>query len=73
MSDLQLLSVIGRTELHIEKLSISDVKLYLDDIFVLDYETGLIRLDILKSQRVQITGKYSDFGFKKFSVYSDDL
>ena len=59
--------------MRVEKLSISDVKLYLGDIFVLDYETGLFRLDILKSQRVRITGKYSDFGFKKFSVYSDDL
>lgn len=50
-----------------------DAELYLDDIFVLDYDTGLFRLDILQSQRVEITGRYRDYGFVKFGVYSDDL
>ena len=50
-----------------------DAELYLDDIFVLDYDTGLFRLDILQSQRIAITGRYRDFGFNKFGVYSDDL
>jgi hypothetical protein len=50
-----------------------DAELYLDDIFLLDYDTGLFRLDILQSQRVAITARYRDFGFYKFGVYSDDL
>ena len=50
-----------------------DVEIYLDDIFLLDYDTGLYRLDILESQRVAITGRYTDYGFEKFGVYSDDL
>jgi hypothetical protein len=65
--------VIDRTYLHEVKLSITDVKLYLDDIFLLDSNTGLYRLDILQSQRVLITGKYKQNGMTKFSVYSDDL
>jgi len=35
-----------------------DVEIYLDDIFVLDYDSGLYRLDILQSQRVVKTGHY---------------
>lgn len=50
-----------------------DAEIYLDDIFLLDYDTGLFRLDILQSQRVAITGRYRDFGFTRFAVYSDDL
>jgi hypothetical protein len=50
-----------------------DAEIYMDDIFVLDYDTGLIRLDILQSQKIQIKGTYKDYGFEKFGVYSDDL
>lgn len=50
-----------------------DAEIYLDDIFVLDFDSGLFRLDILQSQRVAITGRYRDYGFVKFGVYSDDL
>lgn len=40
---------------------------------MLDYDTGLLRLDILQSQRINIIGGYRQFGFEKFAVYSDDL
>lgn len=39
---------------------------------MLDIEYGLIRLDIRQSQHLEVTAVYRDFGFSKFSVYSDD-
>jgi hypothetical protein len=71
-TDIQPLSIIDRTFLNLNSLRIMDAQIYLDDIFVLDFDTGLWRLDILLSQRVQITGRYRDYGFVKFGVYSDD-
>lgn len=50
-----------------------DAEIYMDDIFLLDYDTGLYRLDILQSQRVSVTARYRDAGFTRFGVYSDDL
>lgn len=72
-TEIEPLRVIDRTFLNLKALRIMDAELYLDDIFLLDYDTGLFRLDILQSQRVAITGRYRDYGFVKFGVYSDDL
>ena len=71
-TDIEPLRVIDRTFLNLRALRIMDAQLYLGDIFLLDYDTGLFRLDILKSQRVAITGRYRDKGFVRFGVYSDD-
>ncbi len=71
-TDIQPLRVIDRTSLHIPALRIMDAEIYLDDIFLLDFDTGLYRLDILQSQRVAIMGQYRDYGFTRFGVYSDD-
>ena len=71
-TEIEPLSVIDRTFLNLNSLRIMDAEIYLDDIFLLDFDTGLFRLDILQSQRVAITGRYRDYGFEKFSVYSDD-
>jgi hypothetical protein len=54
-------------------LSIVDFKIYLGDIFFLDYWSGLYRLDILRSNHIVITGRYLKEGFYRFAVYSDDL
>lgn len=70
---IEPLSIIDRTLLNLNTLRIMDAEIYLDDIFVLDYDTGLIRLDILQSQKIQIMATYKDYGFQKFGVYSDDL
>lgn len=59
--------------MHTSTLSIVDAKVYLGDIFVLDYINGLYRLDILHNNDVLITGRYIKDGFTKFAVYSDDL
>lgn len=67
------MKVLDRTYLHTENLQIIDVKVYLGDIFMLDYINGLYRLDIWHNNDVIITGRYIKDGFTKFSVYSDDL
>lgn len=71
-TDIQPLSILDRSILNLKALRIMDAEIYLDDIFLLDYDTGLVRLDILQSQRVAITGWYRDRGFEKFGIYSDD-
>jgi hypothetical protein len=48
----ETIKVIDRTYLNVKSLKIADVQIYLDDIFLLDYDTGLFRLDILESQRI---------------------
>jgi hypothetical protein len=71
--DLQIMKVVDRSYLGLNLLAITDFKVYLGDIFVLDYLSGLFRLDITKGQHVTITGRYLGDGFLRFSVYSDDL
>jgi hypothetical protein len=67
------MKVIDRSYVHTQTLSIIDVKVYLGDIFFLDYINGLYRLDILRNNDVLITGRYIKDGFTRFAVYSDDL
>jgi len=67
------MKVIDRTYLHTKTLQIVDAKVYLGDIFFLDYLNGLYRLDILQNNDVLITGRYIKDGFTRFAVYSDDL
>jgi hypothetical protein len=67
------MKVIDRSYIHTPTLSIIDVKVYLGDIFFLDYINGLYRLDILRNNDVLITGRYIKDGFTRFAVYSDDL
>lgn len=71
--DIQIMKVIDRTYLHVSQLAITDAKVYLGDIFFLDYLHGLYRLDILHNNDVLITGRYIKDGFHRFAVYSDDL
>lgn len=71
--DIQIMKIIDRTYVHTNTLSIIDAKVYLGDIFFLDYLNGLYRLDILHNSDVLITGRYVKDGFTRFAVYSDDL
>lgn len=69
-----ILRVIDRSFLSLKKLSITDFKVYLGDLYLLDYHHGLIKFDITPSQQIVIVGKYeTSVGFLKFGVYSDDL
>lgn len=71
--ELQILKVIDRTFLHINQLYITDFKIYMGDIFMLDYLNGLFRLDITHGQQIAITLRHLTDTFTRFSVYSDDL
>ena len=70
---LEVLQLIDRTFIHAKTMSITDVKVYMNDIFFLDYLNGLYRLDVQRSQELAITGRYDKDGYYKFSVYSDNL
>lgn len=72
-NDLQILRVVDRSYLGLSVLAITDFKVYLGDIFVLDYGSGLIRLDITKGQHLTVFGHLRQEGFRRFSVYSDNL
>ena len=65
--------MIDRSFIHAKTFAITDVKVYMGDIFVLDYLNGLYRFDFMKNQEVRITGRYDKDGFYKFNVYSNNL
>lgn len=50
INDIQLLKILDRTLIGNKQLAIVDMKIYLGDLFLLDYFRGLYRLDISKSQ-----------------------
>lgn len=66
--------VMDRSFLHQDKLSITDFEVYLGDIYILDYFSGVIKFDITPAQTIVITGRYrTDSGFTKLGVYSNNL
>ena len=66
--------VMDRSFLHQDKLSITDFEVYLGDVYLLDYFTGVIKFDISKQQSIVIVGRYrSDSGFTKLGVYSNNM
>ena len=65
---------MDRSFLHQDKLSITDFEVYLGDVYLLDYFTGVIKFDISKQQSIVIVGRYrSDSGFTKLGVYSNNM
>lgn len=72
-NDLQVIRVVDRSYLGLPSLSISDFKVYLGDIFLLDYGSGLYRIDITAGQHLTIFGFLRAEEFRRFSAYSDDL
>ena len=69
-----ILRVLDRSFLGQTQLAITDFKVYLGDLYILDYHQGLIKFDITPSQQIVISGRYrTDSGFLKFGIYSDDL
>jgi hypothetical protein len=66
--------VMDRSFLHQDKLSIMDFEVYLGDIYILDYHSGVIKFDITTSQTIVIAGRYrTDSGFTKMGVYSSNM
>jgi hypothetical protein len=65
---------MDRSFLGLKRLSIMDFKLYLGDMYILDYHQGLLRFDITAAQQILIGGWYrTDSGFLRFGVYSSNL
>lgn len=73
IEDLQVMRIVDRSFLSLPELFMTDFKIYLGDIFLLDYLRGLYRLDITHGQHIVITGRYEAEFMTRFSVYSDDL
>jgi hypothetical protein len=68
------LKIMDRSFLHQDKLSITDFKLYMGNMYLLDYHSGVIIFDITPSQNILITGRYrTDSGFHRLGVYSSNL
>lgn len=66
--------VMDRVFFHQDKLSLTDFQIYLGDIYLLDYHSGLIRVSLTPSQVVVIDARYrTDSGFTRFAVYSNNL
>lgn len=66
--------VMDRSFLHQDKLSVTDFDVYLGDIYILDYHSGVIKFDITTSQTIVIAGRYrTDSGFTKMGVYSSNM
>lgn len=66
--------VMDRSFLYQSKLSIMDFEVYLGDIYILDYHSGVIKFDISTSQTIIIVGRYrTDSGFRKLGVYSNNM
>lgn len=68
------LKVMDRSYLLQARLSITDCKLYMGNMYLLDYHSGVIIFDITESQHILITGRYrSDSGYIRMGVYSGNL
>lgn len=68
------LKIMDRSFLHQDKLSITDFKLYMGNMYLLDYHSGVIVFDITPNQNILITGRYrTDSGYMRLGVYSSNL
>ena len=65
---------MDRSFLHQDRLSVMDFQVYLGDLYILDYHTGVTSFDITPSQNIIIKGRYrTDSGYHKLGVYSNNL
>ncbi len=68
------MKVMDRSYLLQDRLSITDFKLYMGNMYLLDFHSGVIVFDITSSQNILITGRYrTDSGFHRMGVYSGNL
>ena len=65
---------MDRSYLYQDKLSITDLKIYLGDIYILDYQSGVISFDITPSQNIVIKGRYrTESGYHRMGIYSNNM
>jgi hypothetical protein len=68
------LKVIDRTFLHLNRMTVTDVQLYMGNIYVLDFHAGVFVLDFTPSQHLLIIGRYAtNSGYLRLGVYSGNL
>jgi hypothetical protein len=68
------IKVMDRSYLSQDKLSIMDFKIYLGDMYILDYHTGVTSFDITPSQNIVIKGRYrTDSGYQRMGIYTNNL
>ncbi len=72
-SDPWIVEVIDRSFLRAKTLSITDIQIYLGEIFILDKKMGLYRVYINSEEDLKFNGYYEIKGFDRFSVYSSNL
>lgn len=65
---------MDRSFLHQDKLSITDFHLYMGNMYLLDYHSGVIVFDLTPNQHILITGRYrTDSGYLRMGVFSGNL
>lgn len=66
------INVFDRSKLMQDKLSITDVKVYKNNIYILDYYSGLILLDVDDKNVFRQRGSYKiGIGFRNFGIYQN--
>jgi hypothetical protein len=68
-----IVSVIDRTFLGMSTFRAADLRVYLSEIYVLDYTKGLHRIKINTEEDLIYSGFYEAKGFNRFAVYSNNL
>lgn len=71
--DPWVVSIIDRTFLRTSTLRAVDIRVYLSEIYVLDYTKGLHRVRINAEEDLIYNGFFEAKGFSKFNVYSNNL
>ena len=65
---------MDRSFLLQDNLAITDFEVYLGDIYILDYHSGVIRFDITPQQTILILSRYrTDSGWMKMGLFSSNL
>jgi hypothetical protein len=71
--DIQVVALLDRSFMGMSTLRIMDVQIYNQELFFLDYNSGLYRIDITTGQVIKPKALYPCQFFLKFGVYSDNM
>lgn len=72
-NDPWIVEVIDRSFLNTKSLSITDVKIYLGEIFLLDKSRGVYRVAINTEEDLVFKGFYEIKGYDRMAVFSNNL
>lgn len=68
-----VVSVIDRSFLKTSTLRATDIRVYLSEIYILDYSKGIHRVKINLQEELIYSGFFEAKGFNRFAVYSNNL